>query len=62
MRSVRISRPVGSKEPYSFRAPKRVAVKPVYLGQYPPTTHYAPAIHRFIPAEELYDNRKGRKR
>lgn len=40
----------------------RVAFKEVFIGQHPPTTHYAPAAKRFIPAEELYVTRKQRQR
>lgn len=55
-----LSRPAGSKEPFSFRFRRRtIEGKEVFIGNHKPTDHYAPAIGRFVPAEELYDNRKG---
>jgi len=57
-----LSRPVGSKGPFEFKRAQRIAVKPVYIGQYEPTTHYAAAAKKFVPAEELYVPRKQRQR
>lgn len=58
-----LSRPVGSKEPSSFRRPRRsVATKEVFIGQHAPTDHYASAAKQFVPAEELYVPRKQRQR
>lgn len=37
----------------------RVAVKQVFIGQRPPSDHWAPAAKRFIKAEELYRPRRG---
>lgn len=57
-----LSRPVGSKEPPRLKLPGRIAIKPVYIGQHAPTTHYATASKKFIPAEELYVPRKQRQK
>ncbi len=55
-----LSRPVGSKEPARFNRPARIVQKPVYIGQHAPTDHFAPAVKRYIPQEELYVPRKQR--
>lgn len=62
-----LSRPVGSKEPSSFRRPRRqIEVKEVFIGQHAPTDHYVPGIAdpslRYIKQEELYVPRKQRQK
>jgi hypothetical protein len=53
-----LSRPAGSKEPFQFHFKRPTVVgKEVHLGSRPPSTHFAPAIGKYVPAEELYDNR-----
>ena len=44
MSNIRFSRPAGSDEPFTFRQPHRVAIKPVYLGQRHPGTTIRRAI------------------
>lgn len=63
---LRFSRPAGSPKPFEFlhgtRSTISVVRKEVHLGVHKPTDHYAPAAQAFVPAEDLYDNRRPRKR
>ena len=57
-----LSRKVGSKEPPAYHRPSRVVAKPVYIGQHAPTDHFLTAAKRFVPATELYVQRKQREK
>lgn len=56
--AVRFSRPVGSKEPFTFRHERPVAFKEVFIGNHAPGDHYAPVAQSWVPEKELYDNRR----
>ena len=65
MKMLRFSRPAGSIKPFEFLHGTRthvIAVKEVHLGNHQPTDHFAPEARMFIPNDELYDNRRSRKR
>ena len=64
MAMTRFSRPAGSNRPFQPKLRDRIQIvsKEVFLGNHRPTDHFAPAAQAFIPAEELYDNQRPRKR
>lgn len=56
-----LSRPVGSKEPYSLRRPPRIVVKEVFIGTHNPGDHFAPVSRQWVPEGQLYDSRRKRR-
>lgn len=59
-RIARFSRPAGTQKPFEFHDTRSISVigKQVHLGNHAPSDHFAEAAHRFIPAAQLYDNRR----